>query len=205
MCFKCLGQVECYVIPCFIVKWKYLQDICTLNGATEEQGLFGLHAKLQLYQSCNSRFSWIPESPSSCSPVLYRFVRLRSKFGPLLFVILEILNAMDTKHWHFTFLSLLLQTVSCGPHSRKSSGRMNSSQAEKQSASEREKQEHQLQRRWSPQGHRRTESESTSSNTKCFPAACSFCACRSRRSRTCCWGMLWGCYGDAMGMLWIDP
>ena len=105
---------------------------------------------------------------------------------------------MDTKHWQVMSLSLLLQTVSCEPHSRKSLGRMNSSRAEKQSASERGKQEHQLKRRWSPPAHWRTGGESTSSNAKRFPAACSFSACRSLRSRSCCWGMLWGFYGDAM-------
>ena len=49
-------------------EWKYLGDICTMKGATvkkvvlksfEEQGLIGLCAKFQLYQSCPSCFSTI--------------------------------------------------------------------------------------------------------------------------------------------------
>ena len=80
----------------------------------------------------------------------------------------------------------------------KSSGRMNSSQVEKQSASEGEsvkkKEEHQLKRRWStghpPSTEGRPGGRSTSSKTKCFPAACLLCACRSRRSRSSCCRLL---------------
>ena len=50
---------------CGFSEWKYMGDICTMKGVTdkkvvlksfEEQGLSGLCAKFQFYQSCSSCF-----------------------------------------------------------------------------------------------------------------------------------------------------
>ena len=111
-------------------------------------------------------------------------------------------NSAPSKSWKYINMwiseFIALQTVSCGPCGPKSSGRMNWSQVVKQWASERESVKKTKCINYRGGGHPRgppvhcTEgrpgSGSTSSKTKCFPAACLFCACRrSRKSRSYCW------------------